>query len=313
MNKKIIISAFLLTLNLSCTSDNNIINKISKENETIHSFNVSKEKGTTLYAKLSLNNLFSTKTISNGVKEKKFSDIKSLKVYLIKSTSSVFPLNGDPLNASNIVYQTNINTTNPDDLIIKFNNVSGSTTTFGSGNYYHVAIRAFDDNNANGNELIKNNNGSSTAWTGTTASTNRTAVSSKTGIQIRTSDLALSSTNYFNVALNLIDGKLINSHLFVKITEGMSSRIKSYRLNLCSDPLKPVSTKILPTPVIFNVSENNIVGDNYYKFEIANIPEGNYYATVEAYDNLDITGNSLVKQNNSYLPYSSPDTNSNIA
>ena len=46
-----------------------------------------------------------------------------------------------------------------------------------------MAVRAYDGVDATGTEMIKTNNGG-TAWTGTTASTPRVAVSSGLGVQV---------------------------------------------------------------------------------------------------------------------------------
>ncbi|RYX98879.1 hypothetical protein EON78_04275, partial [bacterium] len=282
-------------------------NKISKQNTNIQTFKVSDKVGATISAKIHLGSGFTTKANSNGQPIKKISDIRSLKVYLLKTNTATIAPGSDPLNSSNIVYQNNINVTPSGDLALNFTNIDSS-----AGNYYHIAVRAFAATNATGTELILDNNGNSTVWTGTTAATPKVAVSNS-GIQVRSSDLNVSQTNNLDVNINL-QGKMPTVDALIKITDGSPYRIMSYAVNFCTNPAQPDTTKVLANPIIINADSSTMVGNFAHRLELSGLTAANtYYMTVQAYDKEFNSGNSFVRQNNSSTAYTAPDANKLIA
>jgi hypothetical protein len=123
-------------------------------------------------------------------------DIQTYEVWLLKNdNTSSYPLNGDPLGdrvSPSFLLSPGIS----NGTIVAFINVPSS----GTGAYY-AAVKLKDSSNS---DLIKPNNGSSTAWTGTTAATPAVAVSSGAGIRVFES-LAVSSTFSLPVVPNLLD------------------------------------------------------------------------------------------------------------
>jgi hypothetical protein len=137
---------------------------------------------------------------SSGNTGKTATDIQTYQVYLIKHSvtlaSDPYPLNGDPLVdlVSGPITLTNGGSS---ILTIAFANVPDS-----AGNAYYVAVRALD---SGGNDLVKVNNGSTTAWTGTTAAANaRVAVSTGAGI-IVSSTSVVNNIASLSVFPNLLD------------------------------------------------------------------------------------------------------------
>lgn len=144
---------------------------------------------------------FKTKASTSGSVAKTASDIQSLRVYLIKNAGATYPLAGDPLGATDLVagpFTLNRNGAGP--YTVTFTNVGASAT----GTKYFAAVRAYDAISGGGSELIKPNNGSGTAWTGTTAAANRVAVSTGSGVGVSAA-LAVDTFTALPVAINLID------------------------------------------------------------------------------------------------------------
>lgn len=220
-----------------------------------------------LLAKKGTRGEFSSKANTNGIAVKTVTDVKSLRVYLLKTNTSTIALGSDPLNSANIVYQNVVNVSPTSEIEVNFTNVIGSTNTFGTGDYYHIAVRAFDAVNAGGNEIIKDNNGTGTAWTGTTSSTPKTAVSIA-GLQVRNNDLNVSQTNNLDIIVNL-QGKLPTNDASIKITDGNPRTVKSYAVNFCTNPAQPDTTKVLATPFIINTDGDQLVGEKFHRFELS--------------------------------------------
>jgi hypothetical protein len=134
---------------------------------------------------------------TNGVPAKTANDIQTFMVYLIQNSSTTgYPPGGDPLGTSDMVSGPYILAPGGTTTTVSFANVLNS-----NGKAYYVAIRALDNNNT---ELIKANNGSTTAWTGKTAALNgHVAVSTGAGITV--TSLVVSSNTALLVTPNLLD------------------------------------------------------------------------------------------------------------
>ncbi len=213
MKMKYFLQSFLLSLTIpfglaACSNNISIDtsqitgNSIVSNNSTnTFMIDVGKGKpGGRFLINLEYGKLFKTQASSNGIKEKTEADIMSVNIYLIKSNQSLYPLNSDPLGADLVdgPFTLDRNVTIPQT--ITFNNVSPNV----SGESYFVAVRAYNQTGATGIELIKPNNGSATGWTGTTATSNRVAVSSGTGVTVD-STFAVNTTAPLSVTLNLSD------------------------------------------------------------------------------------------------------------
>lgn len=150
MNKKYLLILLSFSI-ISCsivTNTNEVKsnNVISLSNNT-HIIKVSDKKGASFSAEIKPRKIFNVKA-AFGTTIDPTPNIKSYQTYLIKSTSSTFTAGGDPLNASAIVSGPNIiNVSNFSSPTIKFENVPGSTASFGTGDYYFVAVRAYDNFN----------------------------------------------------------------------------------------------------------------------------------------------------------------------
>jgi len=316
MNKKYLLVLLSFSI-LSCsivTNTNEVKNSnvISLSNNT-HTIKVSDKKGANITAKIKIPSSFSIKTNANGSKIAKATDIKSIKVYLLQINTATIAAGSDPLNATNIIYQSTIDVIPTNDITINFTNIGGSTASFGTGNYYHIAIRAFDTIGGAGTELILPNNGSGSAWTGTTLTTPNTAVS-LSGIQVLTTNLTVSQVNNLDIILNL-KGTVPVLDTYIKITDGSPFRVKSYAVNFCTDPTKPDATKVLINPIIINANTDSMVSSFTHRFELSNLTTaGTYYLTLQAYDNEFNNGTSFVRANNeSATAYLAPDANKTIA
>ncbi|RYX99616.1 LamG domain-containing protein, partial [bacterium] len=289
---------------LSACSSNNLLtipdtNTFAVSN--LSSINVSNQKGASISLDLSsLEKSFKTKATVNGSGAKTAADIKSYQVYLLSTNTSTFPSNVNPLAyVVGSAYTINKGSTN----IITFNNVQGSTNSFGTGNYYYIAIRAYSELNAGGIELIKSNNN----WT----TNKQTAVSSGNGVQVRNSDLALSFTTPLTLSTNLLD--IVPASLDVNITlTGSTSKVSSYKIGLCTNPAQPITTRIASTPLVIDRSTAQLSG-NTHTVTFNNIPAGTYYATAEAYSYAGAGGTSVVAVDNRGSSYAAPDNKSRVA
>jgi hypothetical protein len=144
---------------------------------------------------------FRTTANSNGSFAKTFADVQTYIVYLVQNASlSSYPPGGDPLGADFVSGPFTVTNAGGQLVTILITNVDSSLTST-SSNAYYVAVLAKDNQN---NDLIKPNNGSSTAWTGTTAATPAVAVSTGAGVTVDAS-LQLSSVAGLSVTPNLLD------------------------------------------------------------------------------------------------------------
>ncbi len=216
---------------LSCSTFDNTASK-SINNKTVDNKNSSYvidvghgKKGADISVKIDLlspNSKFKTRASSDGVANKTASDIKSLKFYIIKKTgtgiSTMDPyIDTDPTNVTNIIRNDIIlNTPSATATInVTFKDTPFSTSSFGSGGYFYLGVRAYDTANATGTELIKSNNDSSVTWTGTTGgANNKFAISNgnntvpKPGIsniQIKDIDYSISDTTPIGITMYLDD------------------------------------------------------------------------------------------------------------
>lgn len=211
-----IISA--LSFQYACNIPNNII--YSEKNT--YSVDVGKGKsGASIELNISEKDFsFSTKDNKSGSLSRKIGDIRSYKVYLLRSSNSgAYPVGGDPLKDS--VSESVVNVGASPVHKIKLNNVQGSTYSAGTGEYYHVALRAFSGANATGSELIKKDNGNVTPWSGTTSSSPRIAVTSGNGIQVIHRTLQITSTTPLSLTINL-DGS-VGAQLDTNVTVNLGS------------------------------------------------------------------------------------------
>jgi streptogramin lyase len=212
----LVISA--LGFQYACNTPNNTINT---QNE-VYNVDLGKgQKGVSFEINISEKNLgFSTKDNKSGGASRKLGDIRSYKVYLLRSSSSVSYSSGsDPLKDA--VSDAVINVGASPVHKIKLNNIQGSTYSLGTGEYYYIALRAFSGSNATGTELIKVNNGDSTPWSGITSSSPRVAVSSTSGIQVVHKTLQISSTSPISISVNL-DGA-IGAQLDTNVTVNLGA------------------------------------------------------------------------------------------
>jgi hypothetical protein len=147
------------------------------------------------------NSQFNAKANTSGNLAKTAADIQTFEVYLIKHSvtlsSDPYPLFGDPLSdlASTKFTLTN---TGAVGIAMIFTNVGDS-----NGNAYYAAVRAKD---SGGIDLIKVNDGRTTAgqlWTGSTTN-GQIAVSTGAGIIVNSS-LVATPTTALVVAPNLLD------------------------------------------------------------------------------------------------------------
>ncbi len=91
--------------------------------------------------------------------------------------------------------------------------------------------------------------------------------------------------------------------------------IKSYKVSICSDPSQPISTRwgVATTPIVVNRDGSSLSSPHTITF--TNVPPlGPIFATVEAFDGIGGTGNSLIKPNNGNVtPYANSDAGAKIA
>jgi sugar lactone lactonase YvrE len=279
-------------LQTNTNSVNNVI-RVGKSNNSL-SINIKPIK-----------NSFVVKKTQNGLLPYTYVEVKSYKIYLIKNNNAIFPSGGDPLDPSKVIYTLTSNVDYESGAFVTFSGLSGS-----NGDYYHVAVRAYDGLNATGNELIKENNGSSTPWSGTALLTPRVAVSTS-GVKIDNDSLSVSTTTPLQVSPNLIDGKGAIIDIDIKPLGQTTRKIKSYKVNLTIDPKLPDLTKVYTTSYTVLRDNSQLTNSGVHKVLIDTPPDyATYNATVEAFD---INGNSLIIANNNGTTYTFPDNNKQIA
>jgi hypothetical protein len=159
------------------TSSTKIINLSQSNIDNIKIDAGQVKNGASISVSINFKNEFNTKANSNGASAKNINDVQSYEIYLIKNSASTYPTNGDPIN-DKVLGPYILNSNGIASSVVTFNNILSS-----SGQYYYVAVRAFDNLNATGNSLIKANSN----WTGTTANTTynkQVSVSSGSGISV---------------------------------------------------------------------------------------------------------------------------------
>ena len=106
--------------------------------------------------------------------------------------------------------------------------------------------------------------------------------------------------------------------------QSVPSDIKSYMLNLCTDPTKPLDSgsKVMATslPVDRDIITNPLDNTNNWSHTVTflnvppnTLPTENYYATIQAFDDVGGVGNNITEPNNGSTPYSGTSTGAQIA
>jgi len=254
INKKISVSLILMSTIFSCSS--NPVNEIYVQQSNISSISeikASDKQGATISFKINFSSIlnkkendntsspllvkrgneselipnlesasggiFSTKANTNGTPAKTSANIDHYVVYLIKDNSTTsYPLAGDPLNVANIVAGPfTIANSGASSRIVKFTNIQPLAT----GAYY-VAVKAQDTSNV---DIIKVNNGSGTAWTGTTSTTHAGKVAVSTGAGVTVSSTYVVSTNTPVVNPNLLDAVGARIDANISSNSGLSDTV----------------------------------------------------------------------------------------
>ncbi|MFN8576528.1 MAG: hypothetical protein U0354_06700 [Candidatus Sericytochromatia bacterium] len=196
-------------------SENTRIINLSQNNTNNINIDVGQVKnGASISVSINFKNGFNTKANSNGTLSKNVNDVQSYEVYLIKNSASTYPVNGDPIG-DKVLGPYILNSNGVASSVLTFNNILSS-----GGQYYYVAVRAFDNLNATGNSLIKAN----TSWTGTTANTTynkQVAVSNGSGILVSSTYL-VTSTSRLNVNPNLLDASSATVDTSITVNNGVS-------------------------------------------------------------------------------------------
>lgn len=296
--------AFSLTCSLSIScSNNNILGQ--PKNLSNQVVNISNNKNSISVKIQPKKNSFNTKKTQNGIVPYTYVEVKSYRVHLIKNPNAVFPAGADPL--SSVVKTVDAKVDYESGAYITFNGLSGS-----GSDYYHIAVQAFDgwdsgNNQVSGNELIKENNGSSTPWSG---AVKRIAVSTS-GVQVSNDTLAVSSTTPLQVTPNLLDGKGVIIDIDVTPSGQTSRKIHKYSVNLAINPSQPYQTRVYENTFDVNRNYSQLSSTGTHKILIESPPDySTYNATVEAFD---INGNSLILDDNNGTAYTSPDNGKKIA
>lgn len=283
------------TSNKISLSDKSTIQQINKDNSNINIL-VSDKKGGVVSGQLNLNS-FSTKVNTNGSIINLY-DIRSLKVYLIKSSTPAFPDGGDPLSVTNLVsgpINININIGGPLNISkISFLNVNPSGSY-----YYHMAVQAYNNFNTTGTQLIRPNNGRGIPWTGTAANLG-VAVSTGTGIQVDGSAV-VSSVTPLSIPISLTSSSGAKANAILKSNNSIKN-IKSYLINYCTNSSQPTATKVLGSDIVVNADESGIIGD-LQKLQLSDLPAGNYYLTVKPFDTAGGIGTNILLNNNGGSAY----------
>ncbi|MEK7432285.1 MAG: NHL repeat-containing protein [Cyanobacteriota bacterium] len=296
--KKIFVSPLVLItslLLLSCEMPTNNITPIKYQNNLKntkeHFFRVSNsKKGSNIVVEIDTRNIsFSTKATSNGI-IKTAQDIKSYEIYLIKNSyANSSDLVSDPIaNDINneIIQQGTFNTDARISEKINFSNVPPP----GSGKYYYVGVRAFDNiggASGVGNDLIAPGN-EDPYWTSAVAL-------SPVGISID-SNVTVSNLSIINVIPKLITSLTAKVDTDVVLT-GAKSLIKSYKAYLCTNNADPTGTMVWGS---VNIDSNDIgsyLTNNKDKITLtlSNITGSGIplYAVVDAYAGTNATGLKL--------------------
>jgi hypothetical protein len=219
-------------------SNDKLINKnniILPASNNAYTFDVGNgKKGTTFSTEIKFAESsaeFKTAANSNGTLAKSLADIQSYDIYLISNAKTDgYPSNGDPLgSADRVSGPFTVTKGGSPSITVYFSNVISSGTKA-----YYVAVRLKD---SLGSDLIKANNGSGTAWTGTTANTvangganGQVAVSSGNGIVVDPSSLVVSSTPALTVVPKLLDatGAIIQADIIPSPGSSVISTISSF-------------------------------------------------------------------------------------
>lgn len=217
----LLISLFLLA---SCSTQNNITSNKSVTQSVVSTSNsdtfiakVSEQKGASIPVSIVFNTKFNTKAVNtDGIVEKKPSDITKVDVYLL-SLNSTF--NGtDPLGLgtpnANVVKSFTIAKTGSSFNIL-LTNIPGLATP----NQYWVGIVAKD---TNGNVISK---APGTAWAGGTLSAAPALSLSTTGVGVDATTLAItpSTTTSLTVNLSLLDAVGASISSSVNVTGGANN------------------------------------------------------------------------------------------
>ncbi|MFN4152594.1 MAG: hypothetical protein ACK4IX_16755, partial [Candidatus Sericytochromatia bacterium] len=224
MNKKRLLSLILFSTLTSCVSLNNngFINSNFYSN--VDSIKLFEQNGANL--SFIINNSvknFNSKANTDGYDFKTSSDISNYLVYLIKNSNTTsYPSGGDPFNdiVGGPILISNAGASTKQ---IRFSNIPSS-----GGMAYYIAVRALNSSNI---DIVKDNNGNLTPWTGITKKTNpKIAVSSGSGI-IVDNNYAVNSTDPLSVTLNLVDQKYASINGEFNIRNGSATSFSTSTSN----------------------------------------------------------------------------------
>jgi len=264
----------------------------------ISEITIAKDKGATLSVNLNPQGI-SIKSL-NGSPATISDDIKSYQIYLLKYNSETYPAGGDPLGTDKVAGPFIVNKTGSGRINLRNVPPSGD-------DYYFIAIRAFSGPDITGISLIKPNNGSSIPWSGITENTPDVVVST-TGVKVDTQyRVTPASAITIIPELNDMIGTKVDAQITLSLN--MPEKVSYYLVNLCTDPSKPISTKVITESFMVKRDFSQLV-NNKHQILLSNIPTGTYYVTVQAFD---AKNNNLVATDNNSGVYASPDTGANVA
>lgn len=310
--KKKILSLLALSLAFSCNAPSDLT--ISKLDSKVTSF--VKQEGRTYVIDASqgkstkgadltfnLGKAFSVKQSSQGTVNL-FGSVKSYVVYLVSDVSGVSFSGTDPIG-NKVLGPFVFNVNNNVFPSVRFTNVPSS-----GANFYYVAVRALDGLDGTGTDLIKTDNASlTTPWTGTTAGlpfSGKIAVSSGAGINVDANYVVSPTTApivNINTTLGATGAAVLDARL--KFLNTASTSVASYSVNLCTDPTRPVATKVLTVPLV--MPKNPSFTDDV--FQLTNVSQGTYYLTVSPVRDKNLNSPNLIAQ----LGLPNADTSDNIA
>lgn len=309
--KKKILSLLALSLAFSCNAPSDLT--ISKLDSKVTSF--VKQEGRTYVIDASqgkstkgadltfnLGKAFSVKQSSQGTVNL-FGSVKSYVVYLVSDVSGVSFSGTDPIG-NKVLGPFVFNVNNNVFPSVRFTNVPSS-----GANFYYVAVRALDGLDGTGTDLIKTDNASLTPWTGTTAGlpfSGKIAVSSGAGINVDANYVVSPTTApivNINTTLGATGAAVLDARL--KFLNTASTSVASYSVNLCTDPTRPVATKVLTVPLVMP-KKPSFTDD---VFQLTNVSQGTYYLTVSPVRDANLTSPNLIAQ----LGLPNADTSDNIA
>lgn len=309
--KKKILSLLALSLAFSCNAPTNIpISKVDskmassvKKDGNTYVIDASQGKSTKgADLTFNLGKSFSIKQSSQGTVNL-FGSIKSYVVYLVSDVSGASFSGTDPIG-NKVLGPFVFNVNNNVFPSVRFTNVPSS----GAG-FYYVAVRALDGLDGTGTDLIKANNGSLTPWTGTTSAaplSGKIAVSSGAGISVSPTYVVSPTTApivNINTTLGATGAAVLDARL--KFLNTASTSVASYSVNLCTDPTRPVATKVLAAPLV--IPKNPSFTDDV--LQLTNVPQGTYYLTVTPVRDTNLTSPNLIAQ----LGLPNADASNNIA